>query len=330
MTLSVSKLKKVEIPLPPLAEQRRIVAALEDHLSRLEAGTRSLHGIVEKMQALRNSVFDHALRTFEASQVRFADVLEMPLANGRSVQTRPGGFPVLRLTALKGRHADLSEWKEGDWEAADAERYLVAKGDFLISRGNGSLDLLARGSLVADEPFPVAFPDTIIRARPNISVLNPRYLALVWSSGIVRRQVKSIARTTAGIYKVNQKSLGDLMIPLPSVRAQQEIVRAVSDKEASLAKLDAAQEYARMRADHLRRSLLREAFAGRLVAQDPADEPASVLLERIRAERESVPKTRRGRKARAVKTAPAPAIDPTRPLPEAVGRGTQGALDLGL
>ncbi|GAA3355921.1 hypothetical protein GCM10020366_17960 [Saccharopolyspora gregorii] len=79
---------------------------------------------------------------------------------------------------------------------------------------------------------------------------------------------------------------------------------------------------------------MREAFAGRLVEQDAGDEPASVLLERIRVERESAPKARRGRKPRAAKGKSADGavatIDPARPLPETVGKGTQDTLDLGL
>src|SRR5690606_16094768 len=92
------------------------------------------------------------------------DLVSEPLANGRSVQTREGGFPVLRLTALKNGKIDLSERKDGAWDAAAARPFLVADGDSLVSRGNGSLERVAIGGFVKD-PDPVAFPDTLVRIR---------------------------------------------------------------------------------------------------------------------------------------------------------------------
>lgn len=62
-------------------------------------------------------------------------LLVEPLKNGRSVRTREGGFPVLRLMALVNGHVDLTATKDGDWSRSDAEAFLVTPGDFLIARG---------------------------------------------------------------------------------------------------------------------------------------------------------------------------------------------------
>lgn len=115
-----------------------------------------------------------------------------------------GGFPVLRLTALSPAGIDLTQRKNGAWTAEEARPFLVERGDFLVSRGNGTLKLVGRGSLVLEEPDPVAYPDTLIRVRVNEGLVYPEYLAIVWNSPIVRTQLESMARTTAGIHKVNQ------------------------------------------------------------------------------------------------------------------------------
>lgn len=169
--------------------------------------------------------------------VPLAELIAAPLANGRSVPTQAGGFPVLRLTALRKGAIDLGERKGGAWTRDDAERFLVRAGDFLIARGNGSLDLVGRGGLVSPDPDPVAFPDTMIRVRPDTARLEPRYLALAWTAPAVRTQIEDSARTTAGIYKINQAHLGAIRIPLPPLDEQRRIVDILEDH---LSRLDAA------------------------------------------------------------------------------------------
>lgn len=163
-----------------------------------------------------------------------ADLLSEPLRNGRSVPTARDGFPVLRLTAIRNGSVDLGERKTGAWTASDARPYLVTAGDFMIARGNGSLALVGRGGLVRVEPDHVAFPDTMIRARPDRSRLVPEYLALVWESDRVRRQVERSARTSAGIYKVSQPSLSAVALPVPPIGEQRRIVAILEEHLSDL------------------------------------------------------------------------------------------------
>jgi type I restriction enzyme S subunit len=125
----------------------------------------------------------------------------------------------------------------------------------------------------------------MIRLRLDASKVCPRYLALCWNSRILRQQIERDARTTAGIYKINQDHVSAFSLPVPSVEEQKVIV---SRLEADLSETNFAQRYVESeidRAEVLRQSILRRAFSGELVAQDPTDEPASVLLNRIRSER---------------------------------------------
>lgn len=156
------------------------------------------------------------------------DLLEAPLVNGRSVPTRDDGFPVLRLTCLRrsGR-IDLAERKGGAWTDEDARPYRVRVGDFLVARGNGSLNLVGRGALVVDTPDPVAFPDTLIRVRIDSSLLKPDLLPLWWNSPLVRRQLEPAARTTSGLFKVSQALISRVRLPIPPVEMQDRIIVAV-------------------------------------------------------------------------------------------------------
>jgi type I restriction enzyme S subunit len=325
--LNLQDIRAMPIPVAPRSEQERVVGAIDEAFSKLNAGEAGLGNVGQLLKRTRDAVLAAAvtgrlvqqdptdtpaakiLADFGAqpasealdglpstwATVELSEVVSEPLANGRSVRTRAGGFPVLRLTCLRDGRIDLAERKEGEWDAAAAAKFLIKRGDFLVSRGNGSLALVGRGGLVEEEPDSVAYPDTLIRIRVPELVIDASLLTLIWNSRAVRQQLEPQARTTAGIYKVNQGMLSAVRLPLPPREEQRRIVaeveRQLSFIEACKRSIDAGMELSAA----LRRSVLREAFEGRLVPQDPTDEPASVLLERIQAERAVAPKTNKRR-----------------------------------
>jgi type I restriction enzyme S subunit len=260
------KFDSFPVAVPAISEQRRIVNLLEDYLSRLDAAESYLKSAESRESVLYGRLLDAALADVDTVTVPFSSTLQSGLANGRSVPTQAGGFPVLRLTALRDGRIDLSARKEGAWTESDASRFLVERGDFLIARGNGSLRLVGLGGLVTEEPDAVAYPDTLIRARPDRAHLDPDYLALVWNSAIVRRQVEASAKTTAGIYKVNQKDLAAVGIPKVSLAKQAIVVARVRGSRDAVAVVAKERIRALTRLSNLRRSLLAAAFTGRLTA----------------------------------------------------------------
>ena len=339
-------LSEATLPLPPLPEQRRIVAEVETQFTRLDASVAALRRAQTNLKRYRASVLKEVCegrlvpteaelarsesREYEPAAALLERILAErrarwesqekrrgkykepsapdtsvlpeppegwvwatvehlivePLANGRSVKTAGEGFPVLRLTALQEGEIDETKHKIGKWTAQQAEPFLIEKGDFFVSRGNGSIHLVGIGGLVREVESAVAFPDTMIRFRLNEFVLK-RYFSLMWNSYVVRAQVEASARTTAGIYKVNQQDLAAMTIPLPPLAEQHRIVAEVERRLSVVQQAEGTVEASLARAERLRQSILKQAFSGKLVPQDPDDEPASVLLESIRAEREA-------------------------------------------
>jgi type I restriction enzyme, S subunit len=222
-------------------------------------------------------------------------LLGEPLCNGRSVPDAADGFPVLRLTALKGGRLDLSERKTGAWTRSEAEPYFVQRRDFLVARGNGSIRLVGRGGLVDVEPDEVAYPDTLIRVR-LASPIDADYFAQIWNSAVIRSQVERKAKTTAGIHKVNQHDLESCAVPLPPQAEAARIREALSEALSVVDAADATVELDLRRLARLRQSILRWAFEGKLVDQDASDQPASVLLERIKTERMAAETNDNGRR----------------------------------
>lgn len=310
--ISQSVLKNFQIPLAPRAEQLRISEHLVTLLKRINACHQRMDAIPALLKRFRQAVLSAAVSgelLEEPSVATFpkaalGSVLAEPLRNGKSVRDGDG-VPVLRLTSLKAGGIDLSETKTGDWsEIKNVSRFLVQNGDYLVSRGNGSKELVGRGGLVAGCDSDIAFPDTMIRMRPDIARLSPTYLGIVWSSQPVRQQIELAAKTTAGIWKVSQPDLENVQLPLPPVEEQAKIVRRVEALFKLADRIEARYTAAFAQAQRLPSLVLAKAFRGELLPQDLSDEPASELLARIAAQRKSAtppPKTRQPRAPRAAR-----------------------------
>ncbi len=168
-------------------------------------------------------------------------------------------------------------------------------GDLLVSRANGSAEFVGRAVYVDEIAELVVFPDTIIRYPLGADREIGRWVRLAWSSPFGRSQIRRLAKTTAGILKISQEDISQIALPIPPPAEATEILRRVTDALAAaadtLAMLDAeAADVAR-----LRQSILKAAFEGRLVPQDPADEPAAAPLERMAAGRPAAGRMGRGR-----------------------------------
>lgn len=304
-------IESIEIALPPFNEQVGIVAKIEELFSELDKGIESLKTAREQLKVYRQSILKHAFegkltadwrqkKCVEIDSWRSVNVGELAVSgpsNGKSVKDRVGGFPVLRLTSLKGGKVDLAECKEGAWTENEASSYIVEGGDFLLSRGNGSKRLVGRGGLVPKSARKIAFPDTIVRIRLNETIVDPQFFAYIWESRLVRDQIEAAARTTAGIYKINQQHIKNFTVTLPHKSEQIAIVQTLDEKLPSIDSSIANIDQQVLSSNLLRQSILKEAFSGKLVAQDPNDEPASVLLERTKAEKEKNNKKKKGKAA---------------------------------
>ena len=276
--LTKQQILDFEIPLPPLAEQKRIVDKLEVVLGRVDACRARLDRVPDLLKRFRQSVLasatsgqltedwrdnhspettaDYAMRTL-------GELVQEPLRNGKSVRDGDG-IPVLRLTALRNGRFDWSETKRGDWTGLDVERFLAKDGDFLVIRGNGSQHLVGRGGLVIDAPAEVAFPDTLIRVRPNKALILPQFLAVLWNTDDVRNQIEAAARTTTGLWKVAQGDLEAIALPVPQLPEQTEIVRRVEALFALADRIEAGLATAQRLVERLTHATLSKAFRGDL------------------------------------------------------------------
>jgi type I restriction enzyme S subunit len=215
-------------------------------------------------------------------------MLAESLCNGISVKGRdtPPGVAALKLNAMSERGFKYQFVRYLPIDEKLAKELEVVAGDFFVSRGNGSLTLVGRGTLAQGPPFQVVFPDTMIRLRLLGIVKLTAWVPTIWSAQFVRRQIEQRVKTTAVIWKIAQPEVASIVLPLPPLDEQSRIVAEVERRLSVIDELEAVVSANLKRAERLRQSILKRAFKGKLVPQDPNDEPASVLLERIRAERQ--------------------------------------------
>lgn len=235
---------------------------------------------------------------------RIAQLLAESSCNGISVRGTddPPGIPALRLSAMSDRGFNYYDRRYIPIEQKTAESLAIGAGDFFVSRGNGSLHLVGRGTLAQTPPELIVFPDTMIRLRLSDSVR--QFVSAIWPSRFIRDQIEQTARTSAGIYKISQRDTGNFMIPVPPTAEQAEIVSELSRLESVIEATANETQRTLVRSARLRQSILKRAFEGNLVPQDPNDELASELLDRIKAKRASVDangkrRTKRERKPKA-------------------------------
>jgi type I restriction enzyme S subunit len=282
--LSKTRAKEVAIPVAPLAEQRRIVAAIEEHFSRLDAADQSLQLARRKLDALRRSVLARAVEG--DWPVWPFEKLLVSLRNGIFVSrpaAEPPGIPIFRISAVRPLALAVDDVRFADIDPEKANGFFVEQGDLLFTRYSGNADYVGACAFVSTLPRPTLHPDKLIRAVVERSAADPAFIAIALSTGSGRKAIEERRKTTAGQVGIAGSELKKVPVPVPPLGEQRRIVAEV-ERQLSLIDVMVAQiNVAVLRSAALRRSILKQAFTGELVPQDPSDEPASVLLERIPA-----------------------------------------------
>ena len=201
-----------------------------------------------------------------------------------------GSIPFLKvadLTRVPGKH--VSTWEYSITEAGLSKTRWVEPDTLLISNSGATLGVPKITKIGA------TFNDGIA-AFLGLSHAENEYLYWYWSS-----QTRPLRLVNQGAAQpnLNTEILGSWPVPVCSSAEQSEVVKRLESKLSNIDALEAQIDGGLARAKALRQSILKRAFAGQLVAQDPNDEPAHVLLERIKAEKAAAPKAKRRRKANA-------------------------------
>lgn len=297
--LGMGGIRELAIPLPPLAEQERIVVAIEEHLSRLDAAETSLSSASKRLELHDRASKASLMESSGWEWTTLGEIAELKGGVTKDAQKESDptfvSVPYLRVANVQRGYLDLSEVTYIRVDPKRAESLCLRPGDVLFNEG-GDRDKLGRGWVWEGQIDQCVHQNHVFRARITSPDFDSYFLsthANTWGQAWFEKH----GRQTTNLASISLTTLKQLPVPAPSLAAQRQIVTQLLAAGSGRGRLSASVEAARRRAETLRRSTLAAAFSGHLVPQDPADEPASVLLQRIRAERDT---RQRGSRARKV------------------------------
>ena len=207
------------------------------------------------------------------------------LGRQRSPQHHNGAnmVPYLRVANVFEDRIDTRDVKEMNFTPQEQLTFGLKHGDILLNEGQ-SLELIGRPAMFRDEVARCCFQNTLVRfcAAPS---LDSFYALTVFLAYLHSGRFQKIAKWTTNIAHLGAQRFTALEFPLPPIEEQRRIAEFCQGVTTHVEHLQAALNHQRERGSSLRQSILSAAFTGHLVPQDPTDEPASVLLERIRAGR---------------------------------------------
>ena len=213
------------------------------------------------------------------------------------------GTGVLRIPNIIDGVVDVSDLKGASFEGDEKRAYTLNNGDVLVIRSNGSISIVGRCALISKAEEKYLFAGYLIRLRRNPALLLPDYLAVLLSSHLLRTQIEYKAKSTSGVNNINSGEIQSLIVPLCSPSEQEVVVGRLSTCLSAIDVVAADIASQLLKANALRQSVLKKAFSGQLVGQDPTDEPASILLDRIRTERKQAVKNNGSKKRQKKRTA---------------------------
>ena len=360
--ITKGKFEETRFRLPPLNEQYRIVARVEELFSELNKGVESLKTAREQLKVYRQAVLKHAFegklteqwrernkhklettvqllaRIKKEREKRYQEQLEQwssavgiwemgskmgkkpskprkikPLTQlqdnvrttlpnipasstwgkvawmtcgveyGTSAKSsKSGNMPVLRMGNIQNGKLD---WDDLAFTSDDEEieKYSLIYGDVLFNRTN-SPELVGKTAIYRGER-PALFAGYLIRVNHIQSIVDSHYLNLFLNSSLAKHYGNSVKTDGVNQSNINGEKLKGYPFPYCSLAEQQEIVSVLDEKLSLTDQLLQVIDLELFKSNILRQSILKQAFSGQLVEQDPNDEPASILLERFRAEK---------------------------------------------
>jgi type I restriction enzyme S subunit len=302
LKLTQGGLQQAMLPIPPLAEQRRIETKVDSLHTKSRRAHDHLDHIPRLVEKYKQAILVAAFRgelivPMDQSEFRphaFSEAVVSTFYGPRIASTAyvERGIPTLRTT-------DIGDWgriipkspPQVRVSETDFDKWGFRHGDLMITRTGATIGKCA----VYEANFGRALPSAyLIRVRLNLDMMDPRFAVLFLLSPSGRQQLLD-GRTAVAQPNINARMITSIKLPIPTRRTQEQIVKGIETAFTWIDHIASQTSAARKLISYLDQAILAKAFRGELVPQVPNDEPASALLERIRTERDALAKKSRGR-----------------------------------
>lgn len=271
--ISQAVLNSLYVVVPPLSEQERIVARIEELFSQLDAGVKTLKKTKAQLAVYRQAVLKEA---FEGRMTNSAPISTMQLCSliekpryGTSKKcdydygvdkTQVYRIPNIEYSTGRINHEDI---KYARFTDSELEGIRLKLGDILIIRSNGSASLVGRAAMVNEIDTKGTFAGYLMRLRINDStMLLPKFLLMFLQSHQARVFIENKAKSTSGVHNINSTEISELKVPLFSIENQYEIINAIESRLSVCDSIEKTVDAALQQAEAMRQSILKKAFEG--------------------------------------------------------------------
>jgi type I restriction enzyme S subunit len=295
--LSSIDVLRIPFPIPPLAEQNRIVAKLDELMARVVRSRARLEQIPKILNRFRKSVFSKAVsgKLTEEWRAKNGYHNDWPIESlGNVVSTIKAGKSIKCIEAppdkgevgiVKVSAVSWGEFLEDESKTITDKKFfnkdfVINRGEFLFSRDN-TKELVGAVVIVREITRALMLSDKILRFTLSDKVI-PEWILYNLKSEKGRRQIEDLATgNQQSMMNIGQGKIREIEFFLPDKKEQTEIVRRVEELFLLANKIEVRYNAAKAQLENLPQSLLAKAFRGELVSQDSADVPVSVLVKKI-------------------------------------------------
>lgn len=267
-TLGVEKLAAIHVPLPPLDEQRRIVARIEELAAKVEEARGLRRNVLGEMDAIRasaaNDIFSDAsmagapiIALERISEIRAGVTL------GRKLTGKTIHLPYLRVANVQDGHLDLRILKEVEIYPEEHEKWKLRCGDLLLTEG-GDWDKLGRGTVWQDDVPGCIHQNHIFRVRVDQTRFDPWYVSALMSSPRGKGFFQAASKQTTNLASINQRQLKSFPIFDLPLERQRAIVAELDTLQANVNAVRALQTETAAELDAMLPAILDKAFKGEL------------------------------------------------------------------
>ena len=260
---------EIEIPLPPLAEQQRIVARIEALAGKIAAARRLREEAGKETAAIEASLKGQLFDSYhqngwpmvtlgEISEIRSGVTLGRRDLNGLLVT-----LPYLRVANVQDGYLDLSTIKQVEIRQSEQQVWQLQQNDILLTEG-GDWDKLGRGTVWQGEIPNCIHQNHIFRLRLNLQEYNPYYVMAFISSPIGKSYFREASKQTTNLATINRRQLAAFTLIKPPIEEQNRIVLLLEQLQNKVAMLRHSQETTQRELDALLPAILDRAFKGEL------------------------------------------------------------------
>lgn len=313
--ISGATAKTLPFRMAPANEQIRIARKLDELLTQVYALRVRISAIPKLLKRFRQAVLAAAVSgrlteewrvTFDSSNPQvtgwdlynLGDICSLVTSGSRGwadYYSDSGAF-FIRSQDINTDELDISSAAFVRLpESSEGKRTRVQAQDLLVTITGANVGKVARVKQEISEAYVSQHVALVRFNKPEFAAFIELYLKDTCSG---RGTLTELAYG-GGKPGLNLSNIRGLLVPMPPIKEQVEILRRIENLFAFADQLEAKLASATSRIENLTQSILAKAFRGKLVPQDPNDEPASLILERFKAQRQATPKAKRGRKASA-------------------------------